>query len=367
MSQGAASPPQLNLRQNLQCDPGFLMFLSGGYMFSALLFSAVELGIFDHLEGSPQTEAELAGRLGGPPEALSRLLVALLSLGLLWRDEEGLYHNTPLSSQMLTRDGPVSVRAFLLHQQRHFYDLFGYLTDALLSGEPQTHRWRFLEGTPAAYRETRDPYPKLSQHPEEYKLFLEAMNIASFGVGKVIAEQVDFQGIRRLLDLGGGGGQIARELAEAVPHLSVVLVDYPGACNFARELFAQHGLSDRAQAVEGDFLEKLPETLSPADAVHLGGILGDWGPEDRLKILKNAREILRPGGKLLVGETLLNEEKDGPILPALLSLSMLVSTQGKNFTPGEVEEMLRAAGFSQIEFFSNRSRGVRDLFVATKE
>src|SRR5262249_52443592 len=141
--------------------------------------------------------------------------------------------------------------------------------------------------------------------------------------------------------------------------------DYPQACSFADEVISAQGLSGRITTITGDFLN-LPPGLELVDAVLLGGVLADWDPEQRKQLLANAKRCLRSRGRLLVSETLLDDSNDGPLLPALLSLTMLVGARGKNFTPTEVRTMLDAAGFIDVRVITNREFGVRDLVVAQK-
>jgi len=352
--------PHIDLRANLHVEPDLLLFLSGAYMISAALFSAVELGVFDDLERSPKSLAELASALGVPASALDRLLVVLHSLGLVEHDETGRHRNRPTASALLVRSSATNMCSFLLHQQRHIYPLYGHLSAALRSGHPQTSRWSFAVGS-----DDRDGYQTMIRAPEECRLFLEAMNTAAAGVGDVIAARVDFSQIRTLLDFGGGGGQIAIELARKIPQLSIRILDTPQACAFAGEVIAHHDLGERVSTVTADFLGDLPG-LEPVDAVLLGGVLADWDAEQRQVLLRNAHRCLRPGGTLLVSETLLDETNDGPLLPALLSLTMLVGARGKNFTPSEITDIVRDAGFSDVRVFHNRRHGVRDLVVATR-
>jgi 3-hydroxy-5-methyl-1-naphthoate 3-O-methyltransferase len=365
MVDSSRQTPSFDLRAKLRCDPDSIAFLSSAYALSAALFSAVELGVFDRLENERLSLQQLADQLQLPPRALERLVVLLHALGLVDRDSEGRYGNAAVSTELLTSCGASSVRPFLLHQQRHMYALFGHLTHAIRVSGPQAWRWAF-DGECGDDPARADTYDAFARSATEGRLFLEAMNAMAVGVGDVIAKRVDFQGIRTLLDFGGGGGQIDVELARCAPHLEITIVDHPYACDFAEAFVARHGLSTRIRTISADFLAPLPVTLGPVDAVLLGGVLADWDEPRRSAILANARKCLAPGGTLLVSETLLDDSNDGPLLPALLSLVMLVAAHGKNFTPTELERELRRAGFLDVAFYSNRTLGVRDLVTAVR-
>ncbi len=363
MSEAERKQASFDLRAHLRCDAGTLMLLSSGFALSSALFSAVELGLFDRLEDAPLGLEELAERIGGPTAALERLVVLLHALGLLERDPQQRYRNSPLAAATLTSAAPQSLRPFLLHQQRHMYPLFEHLTDALLTGGAQTHRWTFAD---PKGRPDRAGYADLARSPEDTRLFLGAMNAVARGVGTAIAERAELGTARRLLDLGGGGGQIALELVAALPGLEVTIVDGEEACRYADEVVAAHGLTARVHTRVGDFLGELPADLDGADAILLGGVLADWDEAQRRVLLAQAHRCLVPGGQLLVSETLLDDANDGPVLPALLSLAMLVGTRGKNFTADELCTMLAEAGFEQPRVISNRDLGVRDLVIAVR-
>ena len=114
------------------------------------------------------------------------------------------------------------------------------------------------------------------------------------------------------------------------------------------------------RATPADFTKPFPAgTRDPADAVLLSAILADWGPEERARILANAAVLLRPGGLLLVSETLLDEDRTGPLLPALLSLVMLAAMPGDSFTFSELRTVLEEAGFSVLAHHSHREAGRR--------
>jgi len=55
------------------------------------------------------------------------------------------------------------------------------------------------------------------------------------------------------------------------------------------------------------------------------------------------------GGGLLIGERLLNEDKSGPKDALLLSLNMLVITEGKERTVTEYKQLLEKHGFVDFQ------------------
>lgn len=78
-------------------------------------------------------------------------------------------------------------------------------------------------------------------------MIMEAMNIFSRGAGTRIAQLLDQRVINsrplRFLDLGGGGGQVAIELALYLPTARFVLIDLERAVYFAQRKVKGRGCS----------------------------------------------------------------------------------------------------------------------------
>src|SRR5208283_393709 len=83
----------------------YLENLSTGYWYSAVLFTAVEAGIFTLMEPDGKTSGEIAGALDFAHAGMPRFLNALCSLGLLHND--GMrYFNTGISGKHLVIGKP---------------------------------------------------------------------------------------------------------------------------------------------------------------------------------------------------------------------------------------------------------------------
>ncbi len=335
--------------------------IGGSYALSSILLSAVELNVFDCLVDMPKTCQQIAAEIQVSSDALERLLVALTTMELLQRDSIECYHNTEPATTWLTTNSAQSMTSSLLFHKR-CYDLFGSLTEVIKSGK------QHLPQFPTVNNSDRfsDYYTELAKHPEEYFIFLEAMNHSSIGIGTAMSDSVDFSKIQQVIDLGAGGGQVALELAGVVPHISVKMVDLPIACQFLQQRIVAKGLEHRVDCLAGNIIQNLSLELEPSDAVILSGILADWGVNERMQILHHAYNLLKPGGLLLISETLFDETKTGFLQPAILSICMLLAMQGNNFTPSEIESVLDKAGFVEVKFWLKLETGVRDLIVAQK-
>jgi len=102
----------------------------------------------------------------------------------------------------------------------------------------------------------------------------------------------------RLLEVGSGGGQLAVELADARPDVSIVGVDLsPAQVARATRRAAAH--RDRVRFVEGNALS-LPFPDGHFDALVSVGSIKHW-PDPRRGLAECAR-VLRPGGFLVIVE-----------------------------------------------------------------
>ena len=110
---------------------------------------------------------------------------------------------------------------------------------------------------------------------------------------------------------------------------------------------AQFDLSERIDFQSGDFNHD--PLGGPYDAAWLSQILHSNSPEECETLIKRTVETLEPGGMILVHDFLLNDTMDGPEFPALFSLNMLINNHGRNYSQGEVHDMLELAGCKNIQ------------------
>src|SRR5919199_3624169 len=102
-------------------------------------------------------------------------------------------------------------------------------------------------------------YEYLAQHPEEAAHFNAAMIGYHGDEPAAIVEAYDFSGFQRVVDVGGGSGNLLGTILTANPHLRGVLLDRPQVVPDAERNLSAAGVAGRCQVVGGDFLEAVPE------------------------------------------------------------------------------------------------------------
>ncbi|UCE87541.1 MAG: hypothetical protein JSU66_07460 [Deltaproteobacteria bacterium] len=295
---------------------------------SAVLLTALELGLFTRISRGARTVAEVARALGIVETNAERLLTACAALGLVVRDGEG-FANAP------------DVERFLVEGQR------GYAAPWLLAIGKERQRWF---GLGEALRR-KDPPRRLGMYEtftvEQARALHEATYSIGIGAGRRFVRHVDLSGRRLILDLGGGSGCYSICAANAWPDIRAIVFDLPPVAVVAEEFIARHGLSDRIAAVGGDFTsDELP---AGADVAIMASNLPQYGPELVRKVVRRVHGALVPGGEMhLIGE-MLRPEKDGPPGPALWGLAeALDHSTGVAHSEREVVEYLQGAGFRDV-------------------
>ncbi|MFF7212845.1 methyltransferase dimerization domain-containing protein [Streptomyces sp. NPDC008238] len=117
--------------------PEPILQLGLGFMASKTLLSAVELEVFTVLARGGRDRASLAAEVGLHPRSSEDFLDALVSLGLLDRDDAGVYRNSPAADVFLDRAKPSYVGEILEMANTRLFGFWDNLTEALRSGIQQ--------------------------------------------------------------------------------------------------------------------------------------------------------------------------------------------------------------------------------------
>jgi len=334
-------------------SPVPLMKLATGFWASKTLAAAHELDLFSLLSGSSgMTAAGFAEGLGIDQRPAELLLTGCAALGLL-EGRNGRYVNSALAEEYLVRGKPYYFGGFVQMLDQRLYHGWGKLVEAIRTNLPTTwdpeRQGSLFEGEDA----------------QMLAGFWEAMHSLSTFTARVVADAVDLSSARRLLDLGGGSGAFDIELCKHYPNLTATVYELSPITDIAAGKVNEAGLSDRIEIVAGDFFSD-PELPPGHDVVLLSMILHDWNEEHDRDLLRKCWEALPSGGRVIIAELLVNDEKTGPPTAALMSVNMLIETEGRNYTSAEYANWLYDAGFRDIHTVQFEAPGANGAVIGTK-
>lgn len=325
-----------------------------GFAGSQILFTAAELGIFELLKDGSQKLETLAGNAGVQQRPLERLLIGCCALGLLAREDKS-FRLTDLSRSCLLKNSPAYVGGMFPFLKRALYPVWEHLDAALHEGAPQ---WQKVPSIGQS-----GLFEALYRDPRSLREFHEATYQLSYLTSIMACRSFDFSRFRTVVDIGGGTGGFVAGVCQNFPNVRGVVFDLAALESLALETFARTGLGDRIRFVGGNFFQ---DSLPSGDLYILGDILHDWTTIQGAEILKKVCQALPNHGAVVIAESMLNDHKDGPHLPAVMNLTTLLTTNGEHHSPAEFESWLSSIGFARFQhwFFPGCPR---DLFVGWKE
>jgi acetylserotonin N-methyltransferase len=332
-------------------SPAPILDLIEAFRRSKAMFTAVRLGVFNALSQKTQSAEQLAVALNVNAAALTRLLDGCIALGLLQRENND-YANTPIAACYLAENSPDTLANYILYSDQSLYSLWAHLDDAVREG---TNRWTQAFGNRDAL------FDHYFRDDAATAAFLGGMHGFGQIASPLIVRTFDLSRFRHLVDLGGATGHFAVAACEAYPNLRATVLDLPRVERFAREHISGSHFADRIETLAGDFFAG---DLTQGDLYYLGRILHDWSEERIVKLLGRIFNALPSGGALLIGESLINDDRSGPIYTLMQDLNMLVCTDGRERTSAEYRALLEGAGFASVDF--RRTGSLIDAVLAVK-
>jgi hypothetical protein len=308
--------------------PVVLLRMMTGYWQAKALAVAAELGLADLLGDGPRTHASLAASCDVDADSLRRLLRALASVGVFAETEQGSFALTPMA-ELFRSDRPDSMRALARLYGSEQYRAWGGLLDSIRDGAPA-----FDHAFGTSY------FAYLAAHSDASSIFNDAMTGWTAQLSDAVVAAYDFAGSGCVVDVGGGTGLLLATVLAAAPGLQGTLFERPHVAEEADAYLRATPIGDRCTVVAGDFFEAVPDGGS---LYVLAQILHDWDDGQCAKILRNCRQAMLPGAKLLIIEQVIPPRNE-PSLGKWLDLHMLVLLGGRERTESEYAALLKAGG-----------------------
>jgi (2Fe-2S) ferredoxin/ubiquinone/menaquinone biosynthesis C-methylase UbiE len=313
-----------------------------GFRESRAILTALELDIFTAV-GNGGMAAQVAAIIGADARATEMLLNVLVSMELLKKGGE-MFVNTATSSRYFREGSPDNMRMALMHTV-HLWDTWSTLTDCIRQGTSLTRR------AGAARNEFWT------------KAFIAAMHRNARERAPHLIRAVGLDGVRRMVDLGGGSGAYSIAFAQAKPDLKVDLLDVADVLPLTAEYVRAAGVADRVTLIPGDL--RRDKFGGGHDLALLSAICHMFGVEENKNLLRRAYDALDKGGRLVIQEFILEPDKTAPRSATLFALNMLVGTdKGSAYSSEEYADWLKAAGFRDVQHV--KLPGPSGLMIGTK-
>lgn len=329
-----------------------LFDLCAGFVYSQVLAACVELEICRRVRDVPRTAADLARETAVPADRMERLLRAAASLRLLSYRSGERYGLGMLGAALVADAG---IAAMVKHHAMLYRDLADPVA-LLRAQESETELGKFWR-----YAATPDTAALPGEAVAAYSQLMAASQ--SF-IASDVLDAYDFGRHTCLMDVGGGEGAFLLAAGMRNPSLRLQLFDLPAVAARAQSRFNAAGLSGRAQAQGGSFLD---DTLPlGADVISLVRVVHDHDDEVVRTLLRRAYDALPPGGTLVIAEPMSGVSGAEPVGDAYFGFYLLAMGSGRARRAEELVTMLRAAGFSSAKAVSTRRPMLVSMVVAHK-
>jgi len=307
--------------------------LATGFWQSGVLAAAVELRVFDAMEGKGADAETISAKLGTSARHTAELLDALAGLGIVekFSSDTGtsIYRTRPSAAQFLTTSGQYCILD-ALQFNADLYPLWAKLPDCVRNGKPAIPPGAHLGGDPARTRR-----------------FVRGMHSRALAMIPAVIPSLEMGNSTRLLDVASGPGTFSCALAEKYPDLQVTLFDLPPVLEVAKELVAGREVAPRISYHPGNYhSDEFPEGF---DAVLFCGALHQEDPQSAADIFAKIFRALQPRGRVCVVDMMLRKDGTEPAFSTLFSLNMmLTSPAGRVFTEDQARHLLAEAGFTNF-------------------
>jgi len=309
-------------------SPDEILKMVNAFRVSRIILTADELGVFDHMQGKGVTSKSVADDLHTSPRATDRLLNALVTLGLITK-QEGLFKNTGFSGRFLVKSSPSYLGSLGLANQT--WKTWSTLSEAVRMGTTVVMEHSINERT------------------EEWRgSFISAMHARAADQAPEVAGTLDITNCRKILDVGGGSGAFAYAMIRENPQIHAVIFDLPNIIPMTRGYIENSGLASQVTTVTGDYLA---DSLGNGyDLVLMSAIIHINSPAENQLLIRKGAEALNSGGQLVILDHIMSEDRTEPQTGAVFALNMLVGTfHGDTYTRNEIRSWMLHAGLNEIE------------------
>lgn len=303
-----------------------ILQIASAFQQSKILLTACELNFFTIIGNEQKSAKEVAIEAGTNEKATEKILNALTSMNLLEK-KDSEFSNTKGTRRFLVETRPeyIGDMMFLTHQ----WEKWGDLTEAVKTG--QAIRYQSI-------REKSEDWIKSYVDSAFWRALMKAPDIVRL---------INLSEIDSILDLGCGSGIYTIEFKKAKPSMKVAGMDYPNVLKEAVKHIDREGLSGQIELIPGDIHnDHIPGKY---DAIFISSVLVYYSFWENVNLMHKLYDLLNPGGKIIIQETIIDDNKINPEFATVSSVNLLVNTRtGDIFTETDLWMMLKEGWFEYV-------------------
>lgn len=303
----------------------YLLEQTMGYTYQAALRAVTILGVADHLVDGPKTANELAKILNVQGQRLHRALRALAMRGVFRELSGGLFELTR-PAKFLCTNSKYSLRdAVLMLTDETCWRPLGEIVESIRGN----YVFKHIFGVPFFEYHTQENAPT--------NCFHGGMSSMSKFENQFIVRNYTFPERVTVVDIAGGFGGLLLNVLQNNPTLHGILFDQP-------HVLARHRLGElrddtRWELISGSFFESCPR----GDIYLLKYIMHGWPDDQASCILRNCRESMAPGARILVMDPLISEDNCPDVGKSMDLLCMGIYDGGGDRTEEEFRQLFASA------------------------
>lgn len=282
--------------------------------------TACKLNLFDHLH-EQKSAKQLASELSLNEDKLLLLLNALKNADFLSKNNDCFIVNS--LSEFFTENHPESLKYACLNWSAEHLTAWQNLDFSIKTGKSSFEK---IYGLPF--------FDYLNENPEKLHAYHKAMYQYAKDDYKYLADVIDFNKHKSIMDVGGGYGAVLENIKAKNPNVECILFDL--------EKVVEKVNIQNISKISGSFFDKIPHQ---SEAIILSRVLHDWNNEKANFILKNCFNALPDNGTLYVIE---NCSDQIAIDLSLLSLNMTAICESYERTSLQYKKLAEEVGFAFI-------------------
>ena len=323
-----------------------MQLISAQTFISNAILIAYEIGLFKKISAIPLSIEDLAKELHLNPRPVQALVSCSSTLGLVKHTKQG-YLLTALGKLYFDEKNPEYYgKVFDLYIQENSLLSFQKIKEAILSDIPQVNEQNNLFS---------------DQSVGSSKIFVEALHQKAFVPAFHWPKNINLQGNKTFVDIGGGSGIHTIAACLKNPSLKGIICDRSSIIEHSQKYIKDFKLENRIKTLQ---LNIWKDDFPKGDVFFLGDIFHDWKKDKCIFLAKKCFESIPQKGKIILHEMLFNEEKTGPLLTSAYNIKMMVWTEGQQFSKSEITEILQIAGFKNITI--KKSKGNWSVIIGYK-